>query len=99
MPGAAPAGHFQETGTQNGKLNRTRFLVEFIQRPLSTGSLIPSSTHLARMIVQQADLADARTVLEYGPGTGVLTEYILRELSRQSVFAAIEVNPRLAAIF
>jgi len=75
------------------------FLEEFIHNPLGTGSVVPSSSHLARMIVQQAGLADADTVLEYGPGTGVFTAHILRELRPQSKFAAIEINPRFAAIF
>ena len=51
------------------------------------------------MMVEQAGVRDADTVLEYGPGTGVFTKYILRELHPQSKFAAIEINPRLAAIF
>jgi phosphatidylethanolamine/phosphatidyl-N-methylethanolamine N-methyltransferase len=74
-------------------------LAEFIQKPLATASIVPSSPHLARMIVQHAGLADADAVLEYGPGTGVLTGHILRELGPQSKFAAIEINPRFAAMF
>jgi len=80
-------------------VNWATFLAEFIQRPLATGSLIPSSSYLAKMIVQQAVLSDTDTVIEYGPGTGVFTDYILRELGQQSKFAAIEINPRLAATF
>jgi phosphatidylethanolamine/phosphatidyl-N-methylethanolamine N-methyltransferase len=76
-----------------------RFLTEFIQNPLGTGSLVPSSSGLARMMVQQAELGSADAVLEYGPGTGIFTEYILRELRPESKFAAIEINPRFAAIF
>ena len=49
------------------------FLTQFIQKPLSTGSLVPSSSYLARTMVQHARLADADVVLEYGPGTGVFT--------------------------
>ena len=76
-----------------------QFFAEFIHNPLGTGSLVPSSSYLARMMVQQAGLEDADAVLEYGPGTGVFTHYILRELRPHSKFAAIEINPRFAAIF
>src|SRR4029453_4031671 len=38
-------------------------------------------------------------VLEYGPGTGVFTEFILRELKPETKFAAIELNPHFAQIF
>jgi phosphatidylethanolamine/phosphatidyl-N-methylethanolamine N-methyltransferase len=80
-------------------VNWAKFLVEFIQKPLSTGALIPSSSHLARMMIQDVGLSDAHAVLEYGPGTGAFTDSILRELGPQSRFAAIEINPRLAAVF
>jgi len=76
-----------------------QFLREFIQRPLAVGSLVPSSAHLARAMVQNAGLADADVVLEFGPGTGVFTEHILRELKPGAKFAAIEINPQLAAVF
>jgi phosphatidylethanolamine/phosphatidyl-N-methylethanolamine N-methyltransferase len=77
----------------------TRFLAEFIQKPLATGSVIPSSSYLARTMIRQAALRNADTVLEFGPGTGVFTPYILEQLGTGSKFAAIEVNPRLAAVF
>jgi len=80
-------------------VSTAKFLAEFIQKPLTTGSLFPSSPHLARTIVQQARLSDADVVLEYGPGTGVLTHQILQELPARSKFAAIEINPRFAALF
>jgi phosphatidylethanolamine/phosphatidyl-N-methylethanolamine N-methyltransferase len=80
-------------------MNWAKFLAEFIQKPLATGSVVPSSSYLARMMVQNAGLADGDIVLEYGPGTGVFTRYILKELGPRSKFAAIEINPQLAAIF
>ena len=75
------------------------FLAEFIQKPFVTGSLIPSSSHLARRIVDGAQVPDADVVLEYGPGTGAVTEYILEELQPHAQFAAIEINPQFAAMF
>src|SRR5262245_53446464 len=77
----------------------TKFLAEFAHRPLATGSVVPSSSYLARMMIQHACLADGDAVLEYGPGTGAFTPHILRELGPRSKFAAIEINPQLAAIF
>jgi phosphatidylethanolamine/phosphatidyl-N-methylethanolamine N-methyltransferase len=78
---------------------RAKFLAGFIQQPLATGSLAPSSPHLARMVVDQARLADGDVVLEFGPGTGVFTSHILEQLGPRSKFAAIEINPQFAAIF
>ena len=80
-------------------MNRAKLLAEFLQKPLATGTIVPSSSHLARMMVRHAGLGDADAVLEYGAGTGAVTGHILREISPRSRFAAIEINPRLAAIF
>jgi phosphatidylethanolamine/phosphatidyl-N-methylethanolamine N-methyltransferase len=75
------------------------FLAEFIQKPLATGSLIPSSPHLAKAMIQGADLQSANVVLECGPGTGAFTGYILQRLNSHAKFAAIEINPQFAAAF
>jgi phospholipid N-methyltransferase len=75
------------------------FLREFIANPTKTGSITPSSRHLARTIVEGLDLRSADTVLEYGPGTGVFTEFVLREMRPGAKFAAIELNPHFAEAF
>jgi len=64
-----------------------------------TGAVAPSSEFLAKTIVEDLDLRSARAVLEYGPGTGVFTPYILKGMAPTSKFAAIELNPQLAEIF
>jgi phospholipid N-methyltransferase len=76
-----------------------KFLREFVAAPITTGSIVPSSRFLARMVVEDLNLRSADAVLEYGPGTGVLTEFVLRELRPGAKFAAIELNPRFAEIF
>ena len=78
---------------------RAKFLAEFIQKPLSTGALAPSSGYLATTMVRNAGLTNADIVLEFGAGTGGLTGHILRELGPRTKFAAIEINPQFAAIF
>jgi phosphatidylethanolamine/phosphatidyl-N-methylethanolamine N-methyltransferase len=80
-------------------VNRAKLLKEFLQKPLATGTIVPSSSHLAKLMVRCAGVGDADVVLEYGAGTGAITGYILRELSPRSKFAAIEINRQLAAVF
>jgi phosphatidylethanolamine/phosphatidyl-N-methylethanolamine N-methyltransferase len=75
------------------------FLREFIFRPATTGAIVPSSRFLAQTILKDIGLRQAKAVLEYGPGTGVFTEFILRELKPEAKFAAIELNPRFAQVF
>jgi phospholipid N-methyltransferase len=76
-----------------------KYLREFIASPTTIGAIVPSSRFLAQRVVQEAGLHSAETVLEYGPGTGVFTEFILRELRPEATFAAIELNPRFAKEF
>jgi phosphatidylethanolamine/phosphatidyl-N-methylethanolamine N-methyltransferase len=75
------------------------FLREFLAQPAITGAIAASSSFLARTITQDIGLAEAEAVLEYGPGTGAFTEYILRETKPDVKFAAIELNPRFAELF
>ena len=72
------------------------FLREFAINPESTGSVAPSATALAKEIVSGLDLANASAVLEYGPGTGAFTPYVLREIPYSCKFIAIELNPSFA---
>lgn len=76
-----------------------RFLREFISQPITTGAIAPSSSFLARTMIEGLALPTAEAVLEYGPGTGVFTEHILRELNPECKFAAIELNPQFAEVF
>ncbi len=79
--------------------NIGRFFGEFILHPTKTGAVAPSSDFLARTMVQWIDLPRAKTVLEYGPGTGVFTGHIIKRMSPESQFAAIELNSSLADLF
>jgi phosphatidylethanolamine/phosphatidyl-N-methylethanolamine N-methyltransferase len=76
-----------------------RFLREFIADPIQTAAIVPSSRYLAQAVVGDLDLHSADTVLEFGPGTGVFTEFVLRRLKPGAKFAAIELNPRFAEAF
>jgi len=54
-----------------------RFLRALIARPKNIGAIMPSSPALADAIARQID-PNAGPVLEVGPGTGVVTDAILR---------------------
>ncbi len=76
-----------------------RFLKEFLSRPGRIGAVAPSSPRLCKRMVQMVDLAPARVVVEYGPGTGVCTDAILPALPRGCRFFAVELNPSFAQIW
>ena len=79
--------------------NSARFLREFLAQPMATGAIVPSSDALGKAIVRNLDLSNAKAVVEYGPGTGAFTTYVLRALDHDARFIAIEINPRLADMF
>jgi len=78
----------------DGLLNSSLFLKEFLAKPSVTGAIAPSSAFLAGTMVENLDLPNAKAVLEYGPGTGSFTEYVVQRLPPASKFVAIELNPK-----
>lgn len=58
----------------------------------STAAVAPSSRYLAREMVRPLPLASAKTVVELGPGTGVMTEALLDLLPANSTVLAFEIS-------
>ncbi len=79
--------------------NHRAFLGQFVGRPAMIGAVAPSSRHLAHRVLEGLDLANATAVLEFGPGTGAITERLLPRLGPATKFVAIELNPVMARSF
>ena len=60
----------------------------------ATAAIAPSSRFLAEAMVEPLPLAQAEVVLEFGPGTGVMTRELLDALPRHAKLLAFEVNPK-----
>lgn len=88
------------------------FFQEFVKSHGPTASVLPSSRHLANALLRSIDFSRARTIVELGPGTGVVTREILKRLSPHGKVVAIDINqafvnhlrnscsdPRLVPIF
>mgnify|MGYP002778058138 FL=1 len=65
----------------------------FFSNPLRVGSVVPSSPQLVARLLAPVDWSTARMVVEYGPGTGVVTRAILARLPADGRLIAFEVNP------
>ncbi|MBW2312784.1 MAG: methyltransferase domain-containing protein [Deltaproteobacteria bacterium] len=74
--------------------DRLEFLRGFLSKPKEVGSIIPSSRFLERRIIRCAEVAEAKTVVELGPGTGGTTRALLRAMAPDARLLAIEINPR-----
>lgn len=69
------------------------FLKNFIHNPSLIGSAFASSPRLVNDLLAGVDFQRARLVVEYGPGTGVFTDEILRRLHPEARFLCIELMP------
>src|SRR4051812_46286754 len=69
-----------------------QFLRGFIRKPAQVGSIVPSSRLLEARIIRCAGIAQARTVVELGPGTGSTTRALLRAMSADARLLAIELD-------
>ncbi len=69
------------------------FIKEFIFHPTKTGAVAPSSELLADFMTDVAELSETNTVIEFGSGTGVITEKIIDKLNDNTTFFALEINP------
>jgi phosphatidylethanolamine/phosphatidyl-N-methylethanolamine N-methyltransferase len=74
----------------------TLFLREWLVNPRRTGSVVPSSKKLAAAMARWLPASPESFVLELGPGTGIVTEALLRRGLREEKLVAIENNPKLA---
>lgn len=72
------------------------FLQEWLANPKRTGSVIPSSKRLAAAMARWLPANPESFVLELGPGTGAVTEALLKQGLREEKLVAIEHNSKLA---
>jgi phospholipid N-methyltransferase len=73
-------------------MSLTRFASQAITDFQSTAAVAPSSRYLAREMVRPLPLASAKTVVELGPGTGVMTGALLDSLPADSTVLAFEIS-------
>src|SRR5581483_426323 len=69
------------------------FARNFFRHPLMLGSIIPSSRFLIRQLLKPVDWSQAKVIVEYGPGVGVITSEVLRRMRPDATLIAIETNP------
>src|ERR1700744_1540926 len=76
----------------------TVFLREWIANPQRTGSVAPSSPQLGAAMAKWLPHNRESYVLELGPGTGAVTDALLKHGLREDRLIAIEHNPTLAKL-
>ena len=70
-----------------------QFIRTWIEKPISTGAVMPSSRVLARAMARYVDPHANGPVIELGPGTGPVTEALVRHGVDPARLILVEFNP------
>jgi phosphatidylethanolamine/phosphatidyl-N-methylethanolamine N-methyltransferase len=70
-----------------------QFIRSWIEKPLSTGAVMPSSKALARTMARYVDPQSSGPVIELGPGTGPVTEALVQRGVDPKRLLLVEFNP------
>jgi phosphatidylethanolamine/phosphatidyl-N-methylethanolamine N-methyltransferase len=73
-------------------------IVRFIRTWGTTGAIAPSGRALARRLTDHVDASSNETVLELGPGTGVVTRALIERGIAPERIIAVEFNPDFCRI-
>ena len=81
----------------NAKISLLDYLREFKQSPRSIGSFAESGAQLSTAMAQIADVKPDEVVVEFGPGTGVITAQLLAQGVLPTQLLLVEFNAKFAA--
>jgi phosphatidylethanolamine/phosphatidyl-N-methylethanolamine N-methyltransferase len=70
-----------------------QFIRTWMEKPISTGAVMPSSRVLARAMARYVDPNSSGPVIELGPGTGPVTEALVRHGVDPARLVLVEFNP------
>ena len=73
--------------------DEVQFIRSWIEKPLSTGAVMPSSRVLARAMARYVDPRVDGPVIELGPGTGPVTEALVKQGVDPARLILAEFNP------
>jgi phosphatidylethanolamine/phosphatidyl-N-methylethanolamine N-methyltransferase len=89
-----PSHSFVRVEKKNLRLDdEMQFIRSWIEKPLSTGAVMPSSKALARTMARYVDPASHGPVIELGPGTGPVTEALVQHGIDPARLILVEFNP------
>lgn len=74
------------------------FLKKFLKNPSETGAIAPSSRMLSREIAALVDPKQVGSVVEIGPGTGVITDELLKYGVKREQLWLIEQSEEMVAL-
>ena len=79
-----------------GLRDQWKFFGGFVRHPKAVSSVAPSSSVLARAMADCIDWDKTDVLVEYGPGTGPITQVLVDRIRDGARFLAIELDPAFA---
>ncbi len=73
-------------------LRSLSFLKQYIRNPRTVGAVLPSSENLAHEMIEDIDFKHTNFIVEYGPGTGIFTEELLKHRNNDTIILLVENN-------
>src|SRR5499427_4444069 len=73
--------------------DEVQFIRSWLEKPLSTGAVMPSGKLLARTMARQVDTETLGPIIELGPGTGPVTEALVEHGVDPARLVLVEFNP------
>src|SRR5215472_2685328 len=78
--------------------DEVQFIRSWIEKPLSTGAVMPSGKLLARTMARLVDIDTPGPVVELGPGTGPVTEALVARGVDPARLVLVEFDPTFCRI-
>jgi phospholipid N-methyltransferase len=74
------------------------FFIQYLIQPRTIGAIWPSSHYLARKMVKDIAFDKTTCIVEYGPGTGIFTEQIIKNRQNKTCVLLIEENEKFCRL-
>lgn len=78
---------------QQDHMGRYAFFKESLRNFKTVGTVTRSSRYLCQAVVRNADLLNAKVVVELGAGDGVMTRHLLNAMNKDAILISFEINP------
>lgn len=73
-------------------MNNLSFIKQYLKNPKTIGAIMPSSKYLAHKMIEDIDFNHSECIIEYGSGTGVFTEGLVKNKSEDTKLLLFEYN-------
>jgi phospholipid N-methyltransferase len=73
-------------------VSKKEFFSEFLKQGKNVGAVAPSSKFLVKKMIDPIDFTTVKCIVEFGPGTGIITHALLKKMPKNSILLAFEIN-------